>query len=108
MFYYIYSSTINQATFCSDYHNNGFRGWMEDGFSYGIYFNSHHPMFSNDETDLEVDYAAMTPADPLHIERCWDCGSTIPGHHTALCAFAAPNDIRDLPSKPGTQYWLYS
>ena len=37
--------------------------------------------------------------------RCWDCGSTIPNHHTKLCDLAEENAIRDLPAKKGTQYW---
>lgn len=36
---------------------------------------------------------------------CYDCGSTIAGHHTKLCDLAAPDDKMDLPAKPGTQYW---
>lgn len=37
--------------------------------------------------------------------RCWDCGSTIEGHHTALCDMADAGDILDLPAQPGTQWW---
>lgn len=37
--------------------------------------------------------------------RCWDCGSTIEGHHTQLCEMAGSDDARDLPSQPGTQWW---
>lgn len=40
------------------------------------------------------------PGDP-----CYDCGSTIPGHHTALCDFAPEDAVRDLPSHPDTQHW---
>jgi uncharacterized small protein (DUF1192 family) len=36
---------------------------------------------------------------------CWDCGSTILGHHTKLCDLAEEWAIRDLPAEPGTQYW---
>jgi len=37
--------------------------------------------------------------------RCYDCGSTIPGHHTPACEMANPGDARDLPQIPGTQWW---
>ncbi len=37
--------------------------------------------------------------------KCYDCGSVIPGHHTELCDMADPMDIRDLPSKEGSQHW---
>lgn len=40
-----------------------------------------------------------------YIVKCWDCGSTIPGHHTQLCEMAEMDTIRDLPAKPGTQWW---
>ncbi|MGW8179403.1 MAG: hypothetical protein ACWGQW_11685 [bacterium] len=36
---------------------------------------------------------------PNEVDSCYDCGSTIPGHHTELCDFADESDIRDLPSK---------
>lgn len=38
-------------------------------------------------------------------DRCYDCGSTIPGRHTPLCDLAPKNAIRDLPQQPGTQWW---
>ena len=38
--------------------------------------------------------------------ECYDCGSTISGHHTRLCDLAGPNAIRDLPSKrPDSAHW---
>ncbi len=37
--------------------------------------------------------------------KCYDCGSTLAGHHTSLCEFASPNDARDLPALKGTQWW---
>jgi len=36
---------------------------------------------------------------------CYDCGSTIPKHHTKTCDMTRNGNIKDLPSKPGTQYW---
>jgi hypothetical protein len=42
---------------------------------------------------------------PNKDDKCYDCGSDIPGHHTLLCDFAAEDDIRDLPACPGTQHW---
>lgn len=42
---------------------------------------------------------------PNEKEPCYDCGSTIPNHHTPLCAMAGEGAVRDLPQKPGTQYW---
>lgn len=36
---------------------------------------------------------------------CWDCGSTIFGHHTPDCSFSGEDDILDLPQVPGTQWW---
>jgi len=36
---------------------------------------------------------------------CYDCGSTIKGHHTTICEMAWPGDVKDLPCQPGTQYW---
>lgn len=38
-------------------------------------------------------------------KACWDCGSTIKGHHTPLCEFAQFGDKLDLPAIPGTQWW---
>lgn len=40
-------------------------------------------------------------------DKCYDCGSTIPNHHTKLCDFAEndPENILDLPMIEGTQYW---
>ena len=39
-------------------------------------------------------------------DSCYDCGSTISGHHTPLCAFADDEtDARDLPAIEGTQWW---
>jgi len=37
--------------------------------------------------------------------KCYDCGSVIQGHHTALCDLAEANAVRDLPALEGTQYW---
>jgi hypothetical protein len=36
---------------------------------------------------------------------CYDCGSTILGHHTRLCDLAEDWAIRDLPSLLNSQYW---
>lgn len=36
---------------------------------------------------------------------CYDCGSTIRGQHTPSCDLAPKKSKRDLPEKPGTQYW---
>lgn len=36
---------------------------------------------------------------------CYDCGSTILGHHTRLCELAEDWAIRDLPSLPNSQHW---
>lgn len=36
---------------------------------------------------------------------CYDCGSTVIGHHTALCDLAPDDAVLDLPSRPGTQHW---
>lgn len=36
---------------------------------------------------------------------CYDCGSTIKGHHTPSCDMAPARSKRDLPEIPGTQYW---
>ena len=41
-------------------------------------------------------------------EMCYDCGSTIENHHTALCELCceAEGDILDLPSKnEHSQHW---
>ena len=45
---------------------------------------------------------------PNENDPCWDCGSTIPGHHTELCDLAPEGAVRDLPAVPGTQYWSQS
>jgi hypothetical protein len=42
------------------------------------------------------------PGDP-----CYDCGSTIPDHHTPSCEFGPDGCIRDLPERPGTQHWTH-
>jgi len=36
---------------------------------------------------------------------CYDCGSTLKGHHTFFCEFAAKRHRRDLPSRARTQHW---
>lgn len=36
---------------------------------------------------------------------CYDCGSTIKGHHTPLCEMVGKGEKRDLPAVPGTQWW---
>jgi hypothetical protein len=46
----------------------------------------------------------MSQTWPTPEDACYDCGSTSPGHHTKLCAFADDDDARDLPSIPGTQW----
>ena len=45
--------------------------------------------------------------DQIHVPdyRCYDCGSTIPNHHTPLCDLAPDGAIRDLPAAAGTQWW---
>lgn len=40
--------------------------------------------------------------------KCWDCGSTIEGRHTALCETAEEGAVMDLPMQPGTQWWTGS
>jgi len=43
---------------------------------------------------------------PTKKDPCFDCGSTIPGHHTPLCEMGEGREVvRDLPAEPGTQYW---
>lgn len=42
---------------------------------------------------------------PTADDPCYNCGSTIPGHHTFTCDFAGPGDKRDLPQVDGFQYW---
>lgn len=43
---------------------------------------------------------------PLSKENpCYDCGSTIDRHHTALCDMTSKGDKKDLPAEPGTQWW---
>ncbi len=37
---------------------------------------------------------------------CYDCGSTIAGHHTPLCDMAWPGSKMDLPAILGTQWWI--
>ena len=37
--------------------------------------------------------------------HCYDCGSTIPRHHTPLCEMAWPGDELDLPAISDTQWW---
>lgn len=36
---------------------------------------------------------------------CYDCGSTIPRHHTPHCEMAPKSAIHDLPEEEGTQFW---
>ena len=40
--------------------------------------------------------------------KCYDCGSTNPGHHTALCAMTGSGDKLDLPAYGKTQWWIES
>lgn len=30
---------------------------------------------------------------------CYDCGSTVPGHHSELCDLTGPGDVKDLPAE---------
>lgn len=39
------------------------------------------------------------------VEACYDCGSTIQGHHTAMCDLAGVGEKHDLPSKPKSHHW---
>ena len=39
------------------------------------------------------------------LNPCYDCGSTIEGHHTPKCEFAVEGDVLDLPEIEGTQWW---
>ena len=48
------------------------------------------------------DYNAPCPS---RRNPCYDCGSTIKGHHTLHCDLTGPRDKRDLPQRKGTQYW---
>ncbi len=46
----------------------------------------------------------------VHLSRkdsCYDCGSTIEGHHTETCDMCVEEegDVRDLPSIGYTQWW---
>ena len=42
---------------------------------------------------------------PKVSDMCYDCGSTISGHHTPLCDFTSSDDVLDLPAKDGSQHW---
>ena len=42
---------------------------------------------------------------PNKEQPCYDCGSTIPNHHTPLCGMVGDRAVRDLPQTPGTQWW---
>jgi len=59
--------------------------------------------FTTDEQGQRVPLTNETW--PNNRDRCYDCGSTIPGHHTPLCEMAPEGAVRDLPAKPGTQWW---
>lgn len=39
------------------------------------------------------------------MKACYDCGSTLDGHHTKLCDLAPKNAVRNLPAVKGTHYW---
>jgi hypothetical protein len=43
---------------------------------------------------------------PTKNEPCYDCGSTIPSHHTPTCDMGGPGDSMDLEAQPGTQWWM--
>lgn len=53
----------------------------------------------------------MNETHPNAKEPCYDCGSTIPGHHSDLCDLTGPGDKKDLEScgnrRPGCpQAWI--
>lgn len=53
----------------------------------------------------------MSETHPNANEPCYDCGSTIPGHHSNLCDLSSPGDKKDLEScgnrRPGCpQAWI--
>ena len=49
----------------------------------------------------------MTIEHTTRKDACYDCGSTIVGHHTELCDMCCEDegDVRDLPAQEGTQWW---
>lgn len=49
---------------------------------------------------------ARAPTKPNLREPCYDCGSTIAGHHTTKCDLAyGERDVKDLGCIDTTQYW---
>lgn len=52
----------------------------------------------------------MAATTPNATDPCWDCGSTVPGHHTTCCDMADPDEAKDLPctwnGRTGSQRWL--
>lgn len=53
-------------------------------------------------------YKAVHPPTVEGLAACYDCGSTIPKHHTPHCDLAEHDAIRDLLAIPGTQWWAAS
>ena len=79
-----------------------------DLYNYGPYSFHASDVSLNDYADSEDElneFALDDGDDPTEDYPCYDCGSTIFLHHTKLCDLAEPNATRDLPAKPGTQYW---
>ena len=42
---------------------------------------------------------------PRPDDKCYDCHSDIPGHHTPNCEMVPDGAVKDLPQKTGTQYY---
>ena len=53
--------------------------------------------------EAEEHIGHLIPTKPS--KPCYDCGSTIEGHHTPSCDLTVEGDILDLPEVPGTQWW---
>ncbi len=86
-----------------------------EGLEFDLLDIESHPILSRDDIDSIAEETINTlypeykeaPANmmPIPNDKCYDCGSTIDGHHTALCDFAEKGDILDLPMQAGTQWW---
>jgi hypothetical protein len=83
-----------------------------DLYNYGPYSFHASDVSYNDYADSDEEAEGLNEFaldddgdDPTEDYPCYDCGSTIFLHHTKSCDFAEPNAKRDLPEKPGTQYW---
>jgi hypothetical protein len=79
-----------------------FKEWARDNHHAGQPINPvWHPVVRSECERIDHEGITVLSSE----EPCYDCGSTITGHHTPSCEFSHPGDKLDLPQRAGSQHW---